>query len=231
MGPALNRAEDLVEVPAGPPDPDGFDLVKIHGLRARPHLRPRLRPQVHPRNPALALRYLSGPLQLSSLSSTALDAAPRDSPISPRWLPADSTAPGGRGTPCLRGCETSTDGGRRVTRPATRPRPIHPSTRTTCWRAAGPATSCRSGRQALHRRADGGAGGPAHRARAGRSRGPTKDVTRRERKPEQQVAQLSVGHDRSRVSSVPAAAGGGSGCTNTTSWHAREPPRSLPLAW
>jgi hypothetical protein len=27
VGPALNRAEDLVEVPAGPPDPNGLDLV------------------------------------------------------------------------------------------------------------------------------------------------------------------------------------------------------------
>src|SRR6266511_251748 len=94
VGPALNRAEDLVEVPAGPPDPNGFDLVKIHGLRARPHVRPRLRPQVHPRIPAVALRYLSGPLQLPSLCGIGADAATKDSPISPRgrrsrpdWLP------------------------------------------------------------------------------------------------------------------------------------------------
>src|SRR6266540_1844201 len=32
VGPALDLAQDLVEVPAGPPDPNGLDLAKIHGL-------------------------------------------------------------------------------------------------------------------------------------------------------------------------------------------------------
>src|SRR6266508_1050701 len=105
VGPALDRAEDLVEVPAGPPDPNGFDLVKIHGLRARPQVRPRLRPQVHPRNPALALRYLSGPLQLPSLRGIGADAATRDSPFSPRWLPNVSTPARGSPSRLLRRCD------------------------------------------------------------------------------------------------------------------------------
>jgi pimeloyl-ACP methyl ester carboxylesterase len=100
VGPALDRAEDLVEVPAGPPDPNGLDLVKIHGLRARPHVRPRLRPQVHPRNPALALRYLFGPLQLPSLSGIgpmlrreAPRSLPDDSPSSPPQLAGFAISP------------------------------------------------------------------------------------------------------------------------------------------
>src|SRR5918995_6162811 len=40
------------------------------------------------RDAALALRYLSGPLQLASLPGVGSDAATTDSPVSPRWLPA-----------------------------------------------------------------------------------------------------------------------------------------------
>ena len=124
VSPALDRAEDLVEVPAGPPDPNRFDLVKIHGLLARPYLRPRLRPQVHPQNPGVSLRYLSGALQLPSLSTIGSpDARTAGSPFSPRRRPRQSELKScGRGG--LPVCSPFPP--RQVSPPRTRPQPGRP---------------------------------------------------------------------------------------------------------